>query len=49
VDKKAKSEIDKIEETQDALRESIEESKRLTEKAQNLLEAHKKNLEKSKT
>ena len=44
MDKNTKTEIEKIEETQDALRESIEESKRLTEKAHKLLEAHKTKL-----
>ena len=48
MNKKTDDEIDKIEETQEALRDSIEESKRLTEKAQRLLEAHKKKLDREK-
>ena len=35
-------EIQEIEETQEALRESIEQAKNLAEKAQKLLHAHKK-------
>jgi hypothetical protein len=38
-------EIEEIEETQEALRESIEEAKTLADKAQELLQKHKKTLE----
>jgi hypothetical protein len=43
--KKAEAEIAKIEKTQEALRESIEETKRLSAKAETLLQQHKKTLE----
>lgn len=38
-------EIEKIEKTQEALRESIEQAKHLAEKAQDLLQKHKKTIE----
>lgn len=39
---KADAELDKIEETQAALRDSIEQSKKLAEQSQNLLDEHRK-------
>jgi hypothetical protein len=42
---KAASDIKKIEETQEALRETIDEAKRLSEQAERLLQKHKKNLQ----
>jgi ABC-type transporter Mla subunit MlaD len=45
VNKKTDDEIARIEETQEALRDSIEESKRLADKTQELLQQHKKALD----
>lgn len=46
VKKKLEAEITKIEETQEALRESIEAAKVLAEKADKLVRQHKQNLKK---
>jgi ABC-type transporter Mla subunit MlaD len=43
--KKLEAEIARIEATQDALRESIEETKQLSAKAEELLQQHKKSLQ----
>lgn len=45
MDKEADKEIERIERTQEALRESIEEAKRLSEDAQTLLRKHRRKLE----
>lgn len=45
VGKQSDKQIKEIEETQEALRESIEESKQLAEKAQKLLQKHKAAIE----
>jgi hypothetical protein len=45
VGKTPDKQIEEIEETQEALRESIEEAKALADKAQELLQKHKKSLE----
>jgi hypothetical protein len=46
--KKIEAEIAKIEETQAALRDSIARTKLLSEKAEQLLQQHKQNLEREK-
>jgi hypothetical protein len=43
---KANKQIEEIEQTQEALRESIEQAKELAEKAQELLQNHKRTVEK---
>ncbi len=43
--KTADQQIEEIEETQEALRESIKEAKVLADKAQELLQKHKKTIE----
>lgn len=44
VAKKPDKQIEEIEETQEALRESIDEAKQLAEKAQELLQKHKETI-----
>jgi len=44
---KARKQIREIEETQEALRESIEQAKQLADKAQELLQKHKDTVDKS--
>lgn len=43
--KSSDKEIEQIEQTQEALRESIEQAKELSDKAQRLLQKHKKTVE----
>ena len=43
--RKDDSEIDKIEEVQEALRETIDKAKRLADQAERLIQQHKKKLE----
>jgi hypothetical protein len=43
----ARKQIREIEQTQDALRESIEQAKQLADKAQELLQKHKKTVDRS--
>jgi prefoldin subunit 5 len=45
VTKSSDKEIEQIEQTQEALRESIEQAKELSDKAQRLLQKHKKTVE----
>jgi DNA-binding transcriptional regulator YhcF (GntR family) len=45
VAKSPKTQIEQIEETQEALRESIEQAKALADQAQEMLKKHKKTLE----
>jgi outer membrane murein-binding lipoprotein Lpp len=45
VAKSPKSQIEQIEETQEALRESIEQAKELADQAHEMLKKHKKTLE----
>lgn len=45
VTKSSDKELERIEQTQEALRESIEQAKDLAEKAQKLLKKHKKTVE----
>ena len=48
VGKTPDKQIKEIEQTQEALRESIEEAKQLADKAQELLQKHKETIRKSK-
>lgn len=48
MNEKQKSQIERIEDTQEALRETIDEAKRLAEEADKLLQSHKSELDKDK-